>query len=320
MSKQVRALLESADPARGVVVDRGDAEAVLRRAATDITSYNAVPPRRTTRRTGLAVAVATVAVAVAVGLMLPGNRLAFGPMPGSTAIQDSSNCLAALANHLGPAPYDGGTGRHEYLHTRSFGGLSSEVPGTSTFASATWEVEVKLWSAADGSGRRVADRGPVQYRDDASRAFFLAHPNMLRAAHEDHTFAAGERELRPMPRAEPAAMAKQLYQPRENGPSAALVGVADLNAARVLDAAHRAAVLRFLATTAGITCVGETQTDVGAGFLVTAPTGKGPHPTGDNGTEALLFDTRSGELMASGIGPGRWTTVYLNRGYTDQTG
>lgn len=179
---------------------------------------------------------------------------------------------------------------------------------------------MKRWSAADGSGRRVADRGPVQYRDEVSRAFFAAHPNMLRAAREDHTFAVGENELRPVPRAEPSAMAEQLYQPRENGPSAALVGVADLNAARILDAAHRAAVLRFLATTDGVTCAGETQTDAGAGLLVTAPIGQGPHPTGDNGSEALLFDTRTGELMASGTGPGRWTTVYLNRGYTDQTG
>ncbi|MEV0136878.1 hypothetical protein AB0H83_51720 [Dactylosporangium sp. NPDC050688] len=326
MSKQVRALLENADPARGVVVGHGDAEAVLRRAATDITSYEAVPPRRTTRRAVLAVAVAAVAVvAGAAGLTLPGHRPAPGPMPGPPAVQGSSgtapNCLAALADHLAPAPYDGGTGRYEYLHTRSRGGFTSEVPGKSTFASAAWEVEVKLWNAADGSGRRVADRGPVQYRDEASRTFFAAHPKMLRAAHEDRTFAAGERELRPVPKAEPAAMAEQLYQPRENGPSAALAGVADLNATRILDAAHRAAVLRFLATTDGVTCAGETQTDLGTGLLVTTPIGQGPHPSpGDNGSEALLFDTRTGELMASGTGPGRWATVYLDRGYTDQTG
>jgi hypothetical protein len=233
----------------------------------------------------------------------------------------ATSCLAALADHVAPAPYDGGSGRYEYLHLRSMGGITSEVPGKTTFATATWEVDVKLWSAADGSGRRVADRGPVRYPDKASRTFFTTHPDALGTGHEDGTFAAGERELHKLPEAEPAAMAEQLYEPRENGPSAALVGVADLNAARVLDAPHRVAVLRFLAATDGVTCAGEMQTEVGTGLLVTAQVGQGPQPSpGDNGSETLLFDTRTGELIAAGTGPGRWTTVYLDRGYTEKTG
>ncbi|MBQ1040816.1 MULTISPECIES: hypothetical protein [Micromonospora] len=322
MNKQVRTLLEHADPARGVVVGPGDANAVLRRAATDITPFEAVPPRRSTRRAVLAVAVATAAAAGA--LALPRSP-ALGPMAGPSPVPGSSdaatNCLAALANHIAPTPYDGGSGRYEYLHNRSMSGFTSEVPGKTTFATATWQVEVKLWSAGDGSGRRIADRGPVQYPDEASRKFFATHTDALGTAHDDRTFATGERKPRPLPEAEPAAMAEQLYQPRENGPSAALVGVADLNAARILDAPHRAAVLRFLAATDGVTCAGETQTEVGAGLLVTAQLGQGPHPSpGDNGSEALLFDTSTGELIAAGTRPGQWTTVYLDRGYTEQTG
>jgi hypothetical protein len=323
MSNQVHALLEQADPARGVVVGPGDADAVLRRAAVDITSYEAVPPRRSTRRAVLAAAVATAAAAGV--LALPGRLPAPGPMPGPPPAPGSSgaatNCLATLADHVAPAPYDGGSGRYEYLHTRSMSGITSEVPGKTTFVTASWQVEVKLWSAADGSGRRVTDRGPVGYPDEASRKFFASHPDALGAVHRDRPVVAGERGQRPLPEAEPAAMAEQLYQPRENGPSAALVGVADLNAARILDAPHRAAVLRFLAATDGVTCAGETQTEVGAGLLVTAQVGQGPHPSpGDSGSEALLFDTHTGELIAAGTGPGRWTTVYLDRGYTERAG
>ncbi|MEV8517335.1 hypothetical protein [Dactylosporangium sp. NPDC051484] len=323
MNKQIRVLLEHADPARGVVVGPGDAEAVLGRAATDITAYEEVPPRRPTRRALLAAAVAVAVVVGAVTIALSGRRPVPGPMPGAPAVQGSSaaSCLAVLADQIAPAPYDGVAGRYEYLHTRSMGGFTSEVPGKTTFATASWELEVRLWSAADGSGRRVADRGPVRYPDEASRTFFAAHPDGLGPAHEDRTFAADEHTPRPLPAAEPAAMAEQLYQPRGNGPSAALVGVADLNAARVLDRAHRAAVLRFLAATDGVTCAGQTQTEAGAGLLVTAPIGQGQHPSlGDDGSQVLLFDARTGELMAAGTEPGRWTTVYVDRGYTDQPG
>ena len=46
MSKRVREMLASADPARGVQVGVGDVEALLRLAGNDITSYQAVVPPR----------------------------------------------------------------------------------------------------------------------------------------------------------------------------------------------------------------------------------------------------------------------------------
>jgi hypothetical protein len=327
MSKRVRALLEDADPARGVAVGSGDADAVLRRAATDITSYEAAPPRRAPRRAALVAALAaaaTAVVVVAVALALPGRRPAPGPVPGPPVVSGSPSaapgCLAALADRLAPAPYDGRAGRYEYVYTRRMGGASTEMPGGG-FATMTRQVEARVWTAADGSGRWITDRGPVQYADDASRAFYTAHPQHLDDAHEEETFAPGGQPPRPLPAADPAAMAEQLYRPRENGPSVALVGVADLYAARILDRAHRAAVLRFLATTEGVTCAGETPTEAGSGLLVTAPVGRGPHPSpGGGNLEALLFDPRTGELLAAGPDPRRWGVVYVERGYTDQTG
>ncbi|WP_432840533.1 hypothetical protein [Dactylosporangium sp. CA-092794] len=329
MSKQVDARLADADPARGVPIGAGDADAVLRRAAADITAYPVAVADRPSRRAVLAVALAVVVVvAAAVALALPGRRPAPGPPPvqspsgaatvqrpsgsASEPVRGSAGCLADLADRIVPAKYDGAPGRYEHLSVRTEDGITKEATGTPAAVTASWELDVQLWSAADGSGRRVADRSTAQYPDEASRAYFEAHPDALGPEHEDQTFGPAERPLRRLPAANPAAMAEELYRPREAGPSAALAGVADLNQERILDPEHRAALLRFLAATEGVTCGGEHQTEAGRGLVVSAP-------SGDNGAESLLFDTGTGELKAAGPGPGRWTTFYLGRGYTDRT-
>jgi len=80
------------------------------------------------------------------------------------------------------------------------------------------------------------------------------------------------------------------------------LGEGDINSDRVLDAAHRAAELRFLAGLDGVTCRGNQMDSAGrAGVLVSANRGLGPHPSlGDLGRESLLVDPQTGEILALG--------------------
>ncbi len=101
------------------------------------------------------------------------------------------------------------------------------------------------------------------------------------------------------------------------------MGVAGLNRERVLGFAHREAVLRFLATTDGVMCRGEDTDPTGrTGITVSAGRGPGPAPSPANrDREYLLFDPRTGELLASSAtGAGEWSIVYLERGRTDELG
>ncbi|WP_433058881.1 hypothetical protein [Dactylosporangium sp. CS-033363] len=317
---EIQTLLEAADPARGVPVGRGDAEAVLRRAARDITNYE-VPPRRTSRRTVVAVAAAAcVAGVFAVAVMWPRPGEQPVPVPGVSVLRspETGGCLLDLADRAEAAAYDGEAGRYEYIHFSTVSGDTTQTPGGS-FAQATWRADVKFWLAADGSGHRTSKRGEVSYANAASREFYTKHPDMLGSDDQDADFTAGEWSATPLPPLDPTAIADRLYQPRENGPSAAIVSVAGLNIARVLDREHRVAVLRFLAGVDGVTCGGTVDTDAGAGLLVSAPIGRGPNPTpGDQGRESLVLDPRTGDVLAAGSGPGHWTTLWLDRGRVDR--
>ncbi|WP_433218199.1 hypothetical protein ACQP00_11810 [Dactylosporangium sp. CS-047395] len=316
----IRALLEEADPARGVPVGRGDAEAVLRRAARDITNYDA-PPRRASRRAVVAVAAAVGVAgvfAVAVAWPRPGEQPV--PVPGVSVLRsaDTGDCLLDLADRAEAASYDGAAGRYEFLHLSTLSGDTTQLSGGS-FAQATWPEDVRVWLAADGSGHRTSKRGEVSYANAASREYYTQHPDMLGGDDQDADFAAGQWSVTPLPPLDPAGIAAELYQPRENGPSAAIVSVAELNQNRVLDRAHRVAVLRFLAGVEGVTCDGTVETGAGTGLLVSAPIGRGPHPTpGDQGRESLVLDPRTGDVIAAGNGPGHWNTLWLERGRVDR--
>jgi hypothetical protein len=324
------ALLEAADPARGVEVPPGDADALLRRAANDITPDELDLPVRARHArpravwplaVGVTVAV-TAVVAAGVVTLRPAHRAA-GPVPGGTAAA-ATHCLAALADQIQSTPYDGRTGRYEFLHVTGHTGVSSEVPGKpGVMASVEYSQETWRWLTADGSGRVRTVTGAPTYRDAASRTYFTEHPDAgIKTG--DHTSDV-QFEVSPIPPADPAALEQALYQPRENGPSQAVVGVGDLNREHVLDKAHRAGILRFLAGTDGVDCRGDRTDPAGrTGTAVSAARGRGPKPSqGDQGTEWLLFDPRTGEVLATGTGEGSavtWNTVILGRDYSDQPG
>ncbi|MEV0398159.1 hypothetical protein [Polymorphospora rubra] len=334
MSRRVRRLLEPVDPARGVHVGHGDVEALLDRAREDVTSYAppAPAPAPVRQRTSLLIPVATFAVVMVAGAAIAVVQAVSGStrppvpyvLPGATA----AACLEQIAGRLQPTSYDGQSGRYERLRVSQDSGMSTQLPDTLGMATVVYSEDWTRWLAEDGSGRQRIVRGAPEYPDEASRNFYAEHPGHLPTAGTE-TRELGRRGLpvAPLPAPDPAAMDRELYQPRENGPSQALVGVADLNRGRVLPAAHRVAVLRFLATTDGVVCRGELTDPTGrTGVAVSADRGRGPRPSpGDHGRELLLFDARTGELLASsgGVTPDGamvWSTVYLERGYTDRPG
>ncbi|MEV7230960.1 CU044_5270 family protein [Polymorphospora sp. NPDC051019] len=333
MSKRIRELLESADPARGVHVDQGDVEALLDRAGNDVTSLTSAEPPR--RRASRLVPVGAFAVVVVAATTIVAVQTFSGPtgtaepnlVPGSIA--GSASCLTPVVDQLQSTSYDGGSGRYEYLRMTQSSGRSVQMTGGTTgMAVALHSQETARWLADDGSGRIRVVREAPEYPDEASRDFFAQRPQMLpTAGTETKELRPGELPLPTLPAADPVAMDRALYQPRENGPSQALVGVADLNRQRVLDLEHRAAVLRFLASTEGVTCRGEqTDPEGRTGIAVSADRGRGPQPSpGDQGREYLLFDARTGELLASSgnattAGNVVWSTVYIERAYTDRLG
>ncbi|RLP90631.1 CU044_5270 family protein [Micromonospora sp. CV4] len=334
MNKRVRELLEAADPARGIEVGAGDVEEVLRLASNDVTSYDRVVPARRARRlvaVGAAFAVVAVA-AMTVTILRPttGPSGSFQPptVPGAAGVP--AHCLSTIADRMRATSYDGQAGRYEYLHRRGQSSSSTAQPGSRTqWVSVLFSEETWRWLAADGSGRLRIVRGAPTYPDEASRNFYAEHPEMIpKEGSDTDDLRPGEFSVLPLPAAEPAAMGEALYQARENGPSHVLVSVGELNNERVVDFARRAAVLRFLAGTEGVTCRGEQTDPAGrTGTVVSADFGRGPRPSpGDWGREYLLFDPQTGELLARGNGANSaaggvtWSTVYLERGYSDVLG
>lgn len=334
MNKRVRELLEAADPARGIEVGAGDVEEVLRLASNDVTSYDqVVPARRARRLVAVGAAFAVVAVAAMTVTVLRPTAGPFGSsqpstVPGAAGVP--AHCLSTIADRMRATSYDGKAGRYEYLHRRGQSGSSGLRPGSRTQSvSVLFSEETSRWLAADGSGRLRTVRGAPTYPDDASRNFYAEHPEMIpKEGSETDDLRPGDFSVLPLPAAEPAAMGQALYQARENGPSHVLVSVAELNNERVVDFAHRVALLRFLAGTEGVTCRDEQTDPAGrTGIVVSADLGRGPQPSpGDWGREYLLFDPQTGELLARGYGANSaaggmsWSTVYLERGYTDVLG
>jgi hypothetical protein len=324
MNEKILDLLTAADPARDVPVVPGDVEVLLRRASHDVTGYDLRPPAR--RRRLLVAAAAAVAVVAVTGttvaVLVRGGPPADPGVPVVPAPSVTPSCLDRLADGVTKAPHDGVRGAFEYLRTSGTSGGTVQMKN-GKFASMMYQVETATWTAADGSQRRRATTQPPTYADETSRIFFRDNPGMLPTLGTSTADLPPAEVSRPdVPAADPAAMAEALYRPRENGPSQAIFGVEDLVRARVLDAAHRTALLRFLARTDGVACAGEATDPVGrTGIAVSAPTGAGPRPSpGDHGGESVLVDPATGEIIAAGYTDGTgttWHTLYLERGFTD---
>jgi hypothetical protein len=325
MTQRTWELFQQADPARGVRVRDGDVEAVLRAAAVDITP-EAGPVRR--RRRPPRLLVAGIAFAAVAGLFTTVLvlRPATGRQPGTPVLSHSPGlpCLAAIADNLQPAPYDGQSGRYEYQHRVLTPNSSDTMTGGKQYT-VQWTEDESQWIAGDGSGRVRAIRTAFHYPDAASQDYYLQHPDQIPpGGTRTDDLATGEYSLGQLPAPDPGSMERLLYQPRENGPAQALVGVADLNRWRILDAAHRAALLRFLATTTGLTCAGTADDPAARTGTAVGSTSTQTPGTGQAQQSLLLFDPDTGELLAAGYrtgaGPMVWTTQWLARGYRDAVG
>jgi hypothetical protein len=314
MTQRTWELFQQADPARGVHVGDGDVEAVLRAAAIDITP-EAGPSRRRRwqppRLLVAGVAFAAVAGVTTIALVL---RPAPGVQPGQVH-SPGLPCLTAIADDLQPAPYDGQSGRYAYQHQVINPNSSETMTGGKDYT-VQWTEDQSLWLAGGGSGRVRTVRSSFRYPDAASQTYYAQHPEDLpKGGTDTDDLAKGEYTLPQLPAPDPASMERLLYQPRENGPHQALISVADLNRSRILDAAHRAALLRFLATTSGLACAGTFEDPAGrtGTAVISSPT-----PT------TLLFDPSTGELLDSGYctatGQAVWQQQWLARGYRDERG
>jgi hypothetical protein len=307
-------LFQQADPARGVAIRDGDVEADLRAAAMDITPDTG--PARRRRRQPPRLLIAGVAFAAVAGVTT--IALVLRPAPSRPPGQTHSAglpCLTAIADDLQPAPYDGQPGRYQYQRRIQSPNSSDTITGGHEYT-VQWTEDQSHWLAEDGSGLFRDVRSSFRYPDAASQVYYAQHPEELPVAGTlTDDLAPGEYSLAVLPAPDPTSMERQLYQPRENGPGQALIGVSDLNQSRILDAAHRAALLRFLATTSGLTCAGTFDDPAGRTGTVVSST-----PTQD----LLLFDPNTGELLDTGYRVGTdsavWTTQWLDRGYRDTLG
>lgn len=335
MKEQVRKVLGPFDPARGMPIGSGDAEAVLQQSLRDITPDNVLEPvPRRSRAPRLAVVSAAAAVLVILGAAVVVRSPGGAPAPvtsGATSggpvlvIDPGAACLTAIADHIQPTSYDGRTGRYEYVHGLGHVGASTQTKGrrlvTALFTEERW-----WWYSPDGSARSRSDIRDIRYADAASRAYYAQHPTELPPTGMKTTDYPRDPGAYTLPTTDPAAMRRALYPASDSGPAQALESVTRLNLDRVLDAAHRAAVLRFLAGLDGVTCRGEMADDQGRSGVVVSAARRNSPGVGAPEEVDLLFDPRTGELLAATsavgtkLGVSGWATVFLERGYTDSLG
>ena len=268
-AREAAAMLRATDPVRDHAADAGldgRAEADLRRilatAGADPARLGrpARPRRRDARLLAAAAAVTVVGVAltgvVSGGLgLLPAGDPAYAATPqrltvlapvsaaGLPADADAATVLNAIAARTAVLRDDTGSGRYARMENEGWA-LWTRVAGDQV-TSEVVPQRTTVWAAGDGSGRLVSRRdGPG---DDT--------------ATEDQALGPGGRSFMwPLGSlsADDALLARQLEQghPVENGPAERLVAVADLVAEQPLSPAVRAAVLRYLARTPGLSVDG----------------------------------------------------------------
>jgi len=256
------ALLRSADPVSGTGTSFDErAESDLRRivASPRLDAAGPEAARRPKSRL-LPAAVWTAAIAlvgVALGglLLRPAGDAAHAATPdrlvvvasvaaaGLPADGDAESVLNAIATRAAVLPDDTGSGRYARMDSESWA-LWTRVDGERV-TSEVVPVRTTVWTAADGSGRLVSRRdGPGRDADST-----------------DKTLAAGERHFMwPLGSlsTDEAELAHQLEEshPVGNGPAERLVAVTDLVREQPLAPQVRAAVLRYLARTPGLTVDG----------------------------------------------------------------
>ncbi len=354
-NKQLPALLELLDPARNVELPPTTrAEHLIARAearAGGPTSTRSARARPGHRRRAILVAacagfVATavaacagfVATAVAAtagqlhllgppgaGGSLPRNvpgHVALGPVviPIAYEIRDdappAAEPLRRLARNIGPAAYDGETGRYAYRHSKSWG--ATKMVSAEGYVAGFVEEE-ETWTAADGTGRHIRRTVALEFPNDESRRYWQRQtanngsPAIPNEEIQDLPFessAPGSPTASPGtddPR-NPALPADQTLPPSgrsglaellraQHGPYDAAKWTMELYRAYVVPMETRRTVLQILASLNGFVWRGRVTDRVGrAGVAISVDV------TDDESRDAhqmvLVFDPRTGELLA----------------------
>jgi hypothetical protein len=199
---------------------------------------------------GTAATIMVILSAVAAGLVLIIDRspaiaatpplLAYRPLPGSA---DASTLLTGIADRVSTLPDDSGSGTVAHLRLADWS-LWTTVDGERV-TSEVVPQETEFWIAADGSGR---ERRSYQ------------RPGDDEVVSEESYGPGGRSTMWPLGSlsSDPKALEQQLTQfhPVSKGPAERLVAVTDASRSMPLPPPVRAAMLRYLAGTPGLTIAG----------------------------------------------------------------
>lgn len=249
--------------------------------------------RRTTRRRGWQPAAAFVAAAVVALVALialvavPGLRggVAYAATPQPLTYQptgeDAATLLRQIAAHTAALPDDTGTGRYSRIDTRAWS-LSTRIDGQQVTSTVVPEQTTR-WVAADGSGRVITT---------------ATLPGGQHVHHDQMLGAGGSALMWPLRSLSPddATLARQLADghPAANGPAERFIAVQDAALQMPMRPAVRAALLRYLAATPGITNSGTTvDRDGRAGLAVSVDSAYSGLPT----RYTLVIDPATGRLL-----------------------
>ncbi|GAA4467343.1 CU044_5270 family protein [Phytohabitans houttuyneae] len=323
----IRTLLGPADPARDAAVPppRTPAAELIAiaeaPAPVDPAGYRgaARPARRRLAVAAVTAVIAAGAVAATAGIHSvtrdgpapPGRaggsatpsgtpaELRLGPvvrpvaMRAGTSPVDAGDRLRALAGAVGPAPYDGATGRYTYVHTVDWNAVFDDAPGGT--AQVIFPQDKRLWYTADGSGRQAVRPLPPVYPNEQSRRYWQQHATALPATSEprvDDLPADRAGPSEPLT-TDPAELAARLGvgEVDRYGPERVLSAVRDLYSVFAPPPASRAHILRILADLPGVSWHGSVTDRAGrAGVAISVDTGAT--------RQVLILDEGTGGLLA----------------------
>jgi hypothetical protein len=204
--------------------------------------------------------------------------------------------LRTLAGQIVAVRSDAQSGPYTYHHYRRWILSSTGFPAPRPDTTVVVAIDVHRWDAGDHSAIQRMVQLPPNYTLTAANPDYrstdaeFAHttPALQRYRPQE----TGSPIIAPLAR-DPAALARQLaYDPRPQGPQATLFAVEELYRAFEVPRAVRAAVLRVLAATHGLTYTRQATDRLGRRGIAVS------HTAG-NTRYTLIFDPAGAELLAA---------------------
>ncbi|MGW4461520.1 CU044_5270 family protein [Micromonospora sp. NPDC004704] len=196
--------------------------------------------------------------------------------------------LRALAGRLEDAPYENSTGRYAYHSSKSWGDpLMGKGPYVMGMVS-----ELKIWQAADGSGKQIRTELDPEFPDEASRDYWTRNPPQPNKKFPEAGGADSlpPIEIPPLP-ADRAGLSDLLKV--EHGAGAVSKETMTVYGRYVVPRRIRAEILRVLADVPGFLWRGEVTDRVGRpGLAITFD------DRVHDQQHLLIFNRRTGELTA----------------------